>query len=210
MTGDLQPRLSDLDLAGERVRLRPVRSEDAAVAFPMIHGREEVLRWLVWKGPVDLPELERAYSRWCVIGEQGVDYKLAIEELESGRFCGTVGLRFIDHPFVGDLGYWIGEEWWGQGLGSEAVLLAAHLAFHHLRSGALVAEVFEGNEASERILLKTGFEAAFAPATAPLDHPEGAGLEIDRPKRSFALSAPRFRMMFDDLEPAIERVHLED
>ena len=40
--------------------------------------------------------------------------------------------------------------------------------------------------------------------------PEGADLEIERPKRSFALSAPRFRMMFDDLEPAVERVQLED
>lgn len=211
MSRDDQPRLEDLEVAGDRVRLRPVRPADAAIAFPLLHGREPVLRWLVWKGPRDVDELARAYADWRVLSDAGANYRLAIEEAAGGGFAGTISLRFGGHPFVGDLGYWVAEDRQGRGLGTEAILLAAYVAVAHLRASALVADVFVGNHASARALEKVGFERADTVEAAPLERLEagGAPVGIDRPKWSYALTRGGFRRAWPDFTPRRERVSLE-
>lgn len=56
------------------------------------------------------------------------------------------------------IGYWLGEEHWRQGIATEAVSAASDWVFgefgHVLR---LEAEVYEGNEGSVRVLEKAGF-----------------------------------------------------
>lgn len=206
MTASEQATLADLDVAGELVRLRPVRPEDAEHAFPMLHGRDAVLRWLVWQGPFDREELADAYGRWLRATDAGANYMLAIEPRAGGPLAGTLSLRFVDHPFVGDVGYWLGERWWGRGFATEAVRLAAHVAFRHLASTALVAEVFHGNDASARVLAKVGFERQDAVELAPLsDTP----VDIDRPKWQFALPRRRFARLHTEWAPARDEVRLD-
>lgn len=153
----IQPHIEQVEIEGSRVALRPIRAEDAAVAFPMIHRREKILEWLVWDGPESVDDLAARYARWAVGGERGWNYLFAILDAKDGSFCGSISLRFADHPFAGDLGYWLAEDAWGAGRGSEAVALACDLAFRQLDSALVYAEVFEGNLASRRILEKCGF-----------------------------------------------------
>ena len=56
------PRLENAQLRGERVLLRPVCSGDAGRAFSLLHGCDEILRWLLWDGPASAAELEESYS----------------------------------------------------------------------------------------------------------------------------------------------------
>ncbi|MEE8469005.1 MAG: GNAT family N-acetyltransferase, partial [Planctomycetota bacterium] len=126
MSAAQPPTLKNLRLEGERVLLRPVRAADAEVAFPLIHERREILDWLVWQGPDDVWELEEVYSRWVTSSESGNNYHLAVVERASRKFVGTLGLRFLDHPWIGDVGYWVASEAWGKGLVTEANILAAH------------------------------------------------------------------------------------
>lgn len=151
------PVLQDVLLEGERVRLRPLAESDVDVAFELVHRRREVLHWLVWDGPETRDELVPWYRNWISRQPGGVNYHLAIVELASGAFCGTIGARFADHPGLGDVGYWIGSPFWGRGIGTEAVRLLDHLCFAHLGAEALFAHVFEGNVASTRVLEKNGF-----------------------------------------------------
>jgi RimJ/RimL family protein N-acetyltransferase len=151
------PRLSTVELLGERVRLRPAAAGDAPAAFAALHRREPILRWLLWDGPEDEAELARHYGEWLRPGERGDDLLLALEERASGAFAGMLSLRFAGHPGIGDLGYWIAEPFWGRGLASEAIALAAHLAFRHLAATSLCAWVFVGNDASRRALEKNDF-----------------------------------------------------
>lgn len=153
----IQPHLEHAELTGSRVRLRPIRSEDATLAFPLIHRREPILEWLVWDGPESVDDLAARYARWAVGGERGWNYLFAIVDGARGTFCGSISLRFGDHPFAGDLGYWLAEDAWGTGRGSEAVALACDLAFGPLEAALVYGEVFEGNVASRRILEKCGF-----------------------------------------------------
>lgn len=154
-----QPILEDVRLVGERVLLRPLRPADAPVAYDLVHGRRAILRWLLWQGPASVADMDEWCRRWAWPELDGWNYHLAICAREDPelRFRGSIGPRFGGHPFVADLGYWLGEESWGQGYGSEAVFLCTHLCFRHLEARALTAEVFEGNAGSERVLQKNGF-----------------------------------------------------
>ncbi len=143
------------------MRLRPVRPSDAAEAFRQIHGREEILKWLLWGGPRSEEELEEAFSRWSQRArgdERRSDFLFAIVERATDRFLGTINLRFADHPESADVGYWIAEHAWNRGYTSEAIALATHFAFEHLDATSTYAWVFVGNEASKRVLEKNGYE----------------------------------------------------
>jgi ribosomal-protein-alanine N-acetyltransferase len=150
-------RLAALDLAGARARLRPHRAEDADAAYALLAGQDEILRWLVWDGPLGAEELV-AHYRGGGFEEGGTsDLRLAIEERASGALAGSITLRFGGHPGQGDLGYWVGVPFQRRGLGREAIELAAHLAFAHLGAASLYAWVFVGNVASRRVLEHAGF-----------------------------------------------------
>jgi RimJ/RimL family protein N-acetyltransferase len=156
-----QRRLVDVDLCGERVRLRLHRAEDAAAAFALLEGQDEILRWLVWEGPSSPLDLAEYYRRGAHL-DGALDLHLAIEEraLEeraSGALIGSLSLRFTGHPGQGDVGYWIGVPFQGRGFGREALALTAHLAFRYLGAQALQAWVFVGNVASRRVLEHSGF-----------------------------------------------------
>jgi RimJ/RimL family protein N-acetyltransferase len=193
-------RLATFELSGEVVRLRAHRSSDGPAAYALLAGQDEILRWLVWDGPNSPEELSEHYQRWCLEGDGGPDLRLAIEDRASGALAGSLSLRFEGHAGQGDLGYWIGRQFQGQGFGQEALALAAHAAFRHLGAHALYAWVFVGNQASRRILERTGFTLA---RTVP-------GRVLKRRERvdewHFVLLASEWRRLRADFRPQHESV----
>jgi RimJ/RimL family protein N-acetyltransferase len=55
------------------------------------------------------------------------------------------------------IGYWLGEEFWGRGIATDAVQAMIGYAFSHFDLIRLYAGVFEWNVASMRVLEKAGF-----------------------------------------------------
>ena len=193
-------RLAAVDLVGERVRLRPHKSEDASAAFELIAGRDEILRWLVWDGPTSAEELGEYYGRWAVECDGGSDLRLAIEERASGALAGSLAVRFAGHPGQGDVGYWVGLPFQRRGLGREALELCAHLAFRHLASSSLYAWVFVGNAASRAVLERTGFTLSRTVPGRILKR----GARVD--EWHFVLLASEWRRLRPDFVPAREEV----
>ena len=72
---------------------------------------------------------------------------------------GCIGLRRgVDvHRKTAELGYWLGEPFWGRGIMTEAVRDFVRWAFEELDLNRIYAEPFEGNTASARVLEKAGF-----------------------------------------------------
>ncbi len=200
-----QPVLDYARLTGELVVLRPACRHDAEEAFPLIHRQRPILDWLVWQGPADVEELRENLGHWATASDAGGNYRFALEEKVSGRFCGTIGLRFVDHPFVGDVGYWIGERFWGRGLATEANFLVAHLAFRHLAATVLTAEVFSGNEASCRVLEKNGYRREPGVQMRPLTDD---ALRSDREQWVFTLARSAFAEMHEGRVPLEEEVRV--
>jgi len=56
-----------------------------------------------------------------------------------------------------ELGYWIAEPFWGKGIATEAIRQMVLYVFENFAINRIVAEVFEYNKASMRVLEKNGF-----------------------------------------------------
>ncbi len=59
---------------------------------------------------------------------------------------------------VMELGYWLGEAYWGEGVMTAAVKEVVAYAFRHFQIEKVWAPVFAYNEGSQKVLLKAGFE----------------------------------------------------
>ena len=57
-----------------------------------------------------------------------------------------------------EIGYWIGEEYWGKGIGTAALKTVTEYAFNNFYFTRLYANIFDWNAPSIRILEKAGYE----------------------------------------------------
>ena len=57
-----------------------------------------------------------------------------------------------------EIGYWLGEPFWGRGIATEALIAVTEYAFANFDLCRLYAHVFDWNRASARVLEKAGYE----------------------------------------------------
>ncbi len=148
-----------LTLEGERVLLRRPRDTDAADIYENVNNAA-VVRWTL-RIPYPYPPQEAlmfirsSRYRW----RKGSGYVFAIVSKGTGRTVGIISLMDMDHEHhCAELGYWLGEPYWGQGLATEAVSLVLRFAFDMLELHRVTANVFSENSASSRVLEKNGFQ----------------------------------------------------
>jgi RimJ/RimL family protein N-acetyltransferase len=77
----------------------------------------------------------------------------------SSEAIGGIGLNLRNDVYhrTADVGYWLGEPFWGSGLATRAVTSFSGWAFENFDLARLQARVFESNPASCRVLEKAGF-----------------------------------------------------
>lgn len=78
----------------------------------------------------------------------------------EGRVIGSIGVfrRENIHCRTAEIGYYIGEPFWGKGYGTSAVIQACKQVFDTTDIIRIFAEPFARNTASCRILEKAGFD----------------------------------------------------
>jgi RimJ/RimL family protein N-acetyltransferase len=79
------------------------------------------------------------------------------------------------------LGYWLGQPYWGNKYGREAVAAIIEYGFHSLGLGAIRAFTDPGNAASQKVLLACGLEQV-------------GEIDLTKPARHGASRAPLFRV----------------
>lgn len=84
--------------------------------------------------------------------------KKAIEY--NGQFVGIVGLVLTKEVYrkTAEVGYWVGEPFWGKGIATSAVKLITTYAFEVLKMKRVHAGVYSYNDASKRVLEKCSYE----------------------------------------------------
>lgn len=98
----------------------------------------------------------------------GIEFLRFVRQLEletsfaieyQGLAVGGVGFRIGDDiaRISAEIGYWLGEEFWGLGLVTRAVLGISDWAFDNYRIARVFAMVFSYNAPSIRVLQKAGF-----------------------------------------------------
>jgi ribosomal-protein-alanine N-acetyltransferase len=91
-------------------------------------------------------------------------YNFVIVHPVTGAVMGGIGLKPGEDVECrsAELGYYLGEEYWGQGVMPEAVLGFVDWAFSHFDGldglERIFVRIFHSNIASERVVLKAGFQ----------------------------------------------------
>ncbi len=72
---------------------------------------------------------------------------------------GGIGVELLDDVTArsATIGYWLGQEYWGKGIMTDAVRAMTGYAFANFDITHIIAEVFEKNLASGRVLEKAGY-----------------------------------------------------
>ena len=75
------------------------------------------------------------------------------------EMLGAIGINLQEdvNRFSAEVGYWIGEPFWDKGIASKALKAFTQFSFNNFNLNRIFANVFEGNIASEKVLLKAGY-----------------------------------------------------
>ena len=145
-----------LELPHLQVRLRPWSFADAP-ALVEYANNQRIAQNLRDTFPHPYTEQDAEFYL-CLMADQRRDLHLALE-VES-QAVGSIGVHFKTdvRRRSAEIGYWLGQPYWGRGLATAAVQRVAEYVFAHFDVCRLYAVVFESNPASARVLEKAGFE----------------------------------------------------
>jgi RimJ/RimL family protein N-acetyltransferase len=137
-------------------RLRPWLPEDEESLVRHANNRN------VWRNLRDSfphPYRPADAKQWIQIANPSLpitNFAIAVD----GLAVGGIGLVLKDDVFrrSAEIGYWLGEEFWGRGIVTEAVRMVTSYAFENFDLCRIYAGVFEWNPASMRVLEKAGYE----------------------------------------------------
>ncbi|MFH0735314.1 MAG: GNAT family protein [bacterium] len=80
--------------------------------------------------------------------------------IDVNKICvGAIGFEFGKNVFrkTAEVGYWLGEGYWGRGIMTKAVSLFTDFMFENFDIERIQASVFDWNIASAKVLEKAGF-----------------------------------------------------
>ena len=110
----------------------------------------------VFPHPYTLSDAE-AYIDACMRADETRQCCRAL--VVDGIAAGSIGIFLKDDVYAksGELGYWLGEPFWGQGMMTEAIRTLCSLAFARYDLVRIFAEPYAHNFGSRRVLEKAGF-----------------------------------------------------
>ncbi len=78
----------------------------------------------------------------------------------AGSAVGCIGIHPMEDIFCrnAELGYWLGQKYWGQGIISNAVAMMVEYGFANFDIDRIFARPFNHNIASQKVLEKNGFK----------------------------------------------------
>jgi ribosomal-protein-alanine N-acetyltransferase len=114
-------------------------SQNLRDAFPHPYTADDADRWLAVANKFDPPR----------------NFAIVVD----GDPAGGIGLVLKEDVYhrTAEIGYWLGEAYWGRGIATSAVRAMVDYAFAKFDLRRLYAGVFGWNSASARVLEKAGF-----------------------------------------------------
>lgn len=150
----------------ERLLLEVPAEADAPTLFELVGGddRLEITAGLIWDGPDEISELlgfiEEARTKnygdsgfhWAIRDRAGMFTEA------PGTALGMIGARPTDVPGRGDVGYWLGKPYWGEGIMREALTAVLDLCFGDFDQVKVEAEIFTTNSRSKKLVESLGMQ----------------------------------------------------
>lgn len=144
-----------MQITTDRFTLRPWRAEDAT---SLARHADNIRIWRNVRDCFPHPYTEedaRSYIGFTLSEPEIENLAIVID----GQAVGGTGIEFLTdvQRYNAELGYWLGEEYWGKGLMSEIIATVCSHIFRTTRINRIFAPVFDHNRASMRVLEKNGF-----------------------------------------------------
>lgn len=140
----------------DRIKLRRWIPADADLLARLADNREI---WITLKDRFPHPYTRADADAWIAhcAAEAGPPTQFAIDL--DGRAIGGIGIEPLSdvHRLTAEIGYWIGEPYWGQGIATAALTDMTRYVFAEFPLVRLQAMVFAWNPASRRVLEKAGY-----------------------------------------------------
>lgn len=151
-----------LPIFTERLMLRKLTEEDVDNIF-LLDSNPDVMKYVgvspITKNEESAKMIENIINQY----EKNGTGRLAVIEKESNQFIGWSGIKLLTEEVNGlknvyELGYRFLPEFWGKGYATESAIASLDLGFNQLNADKIYAYADVGNESSNRILTKLGFE----------------------------------------------------
>lgn len=146
-------------LTTERLILRPFAPGDASAMYHNWASDPEVCRYVRFPPHRDEEESRSVIEMFLNDAKSGTGFVWALENKQDGTLIGSLGaMGYRESDASIELGYCIGQRWWGQGYTSEA--LGAVLRHLLLELGINRVEAYHSleNPASGRVMEKAGMQ----------------------------------------------------
>ncbi len=146
-----------MDIAGTQFSLRPPKLSDCESIAKHANNRKI---WMNMTGMFPYPYTPKHAEDFISKIAAGQDSHTSFAICIDDSAVGGIGIKHSDdvHERMVEVGYWLGEEFWGRGIVTEALELVTEYVFDNLDVDRIEAHVFEWNPASGRVLEKAGYE----------------------------------------------------
>lgn len=143
----------------KRLTLRTLRPSDAPDLYANVKDKE-IVTWTM-----NIPHPYPKDGALKFIRKARYDmrkrkaYVFGIVLKENSKVIGVIDIRAVDwNNRNGEIGYWLGKDYWGKGLMTEAVSVILKFGFEELKLHRVYAKVFADHLGSKRVLEKSGFK----------------------------------------------------
>ncbi len=139
----------------ERLRLRMFRPDDVDAMAPF-YADPDVMKWMSGGQPLPRERVALAIPRWIERFRENGFGLFAVELKDSGRLIGHCGIIYLDNTPEVEVGYLLGQPYWGKGYATEAATAARDFGFNVVGLSRLVGITRPENFPSQRVLQKIG------------------------------------------------------
>jgi len=145
-----------MKMRSKDISLRSLKAADAAPMALLANNKK------IWDNVRDylpFPYTERDGQEFIAMVKKE-ERPLTFAIWYKRRIAGVIGLVAQEDIYrkSAEIGYWIGEPYWGKGIATKAVELMTNYGFEHMDFLRIFAGIFEYNIGSMKVLEKNGYE----------------------------------------------------
>lgn len=142
-------------LVTARLVLRPPHADDATDLTAIANNRQIAEMTSRMPFPYDLSDAH-TFLEGCLAGEHE-GYIYAITLADTGHLIGFAGLERRERSGGFEIGFWLGERYWGTGYATEAASALVDQAFRSTDAELIHAVCRTVNPRSRNVIAKCGF-----------------------------------------------------
>lgn len=140
-----------------RLILRPFTIDDATRVQELAGNKDVAKTTLGIPHPYPIEAAEQWIKNHPKMMKNGV-FPFAIVLKAEDILIGTMTIRINDTHKKGELAYWVGKEYWGNGYATEAAKEIVRYGFENLNLNRIWAKAMSKNPASSKVMMNVGMK----------------------------------------------------